>query len=180
MGDAPSLSVTHHMNTMEEQRGFTSRLNSPLLRPVGMVVGLIIVLCVLYVVFYVVKQQRVNASVDAETYQIVTLDSGRSYFGSLNDLEKEYVLLENAFFLKANSPDVDAEGNVVEPSTDEEELPFSLQRVGNQVHQGNDNLYIRADHIVSWQNLETDSPVVTAIDEYLASKEDLSNNDNGN
>ncbi len=158
---------------------FSSLFKTQGMRLVVCSVGVAVALCILFVVGFLVWSQRVNATIDTSTYQIVSLDSGRSYFGSLKDLDKEYVLLENAFFLKANNPEVDKSGNVVEPDPDAEELPFSLQRVGNQVHQGDDDLYIRADHVLSWQNLEIDSPVVTAIDEYLESKEDSGNtNDN--
>ncbi|MBI2410282.1 MAG: hypothetical protein HYV32_00095 [Candidatus Kerfeldbacteria bacterium] len=134
-------------------------------------IGLAMLLFI-FVVFWFMGQRKtaqVNESIDTSTYQIVTLDSGRSYFGKLSGLDEEYILLANAFFLKANEPQLDENGEAIEP--EEGDLPFTLQRIGNQVYEPTDDVYLKSEHVLSWQNLNKDSSVVTAINEYLETKE---------
>lgn len=107
-----------------------------------------------------------DQAIDQTTYQIVTLNDGRSYFGKLKGLGREYVHLRGTFFLKVSAPEFSPEGEE-EPSSEE---PFALQRMGTQLYGPEEDVYIHESQIVSWQNLREDSPVVTAIEEYQNTK----------
>lgn len=115
-----------------------------------------------------IARMSADSAIDTGSYQMVTLDTGRSYFGTLSGLGDDYATLENAFFLQAKTPELNEAGEV--QPTPEGELPFVLQRVGNQVYEGSDDLSIKAEHIVSWQNLKEDSQVVQTIQEYIDKK----------
>jgi hypothetical protein len=108
--------------------------------------------------------------IDQETYQVVKLKSGGSYFGKLSGLGKEYAIIEDTFYLQGMSPEVDENGNVIEEP--EGSLPFTLQAAENQPYQPEGQMSIRTDDISNWQNLSEDSEVVKAIDEYLDSGKD--------
>lgn len=140
--------------------------------PLSITVIVALIVCIFFSALIFGMRWKKNSEIDTRTYQIVTLDTGRSYFGSLRNLGHEYVLLEDAFFLKAKTPEGTEEQTqeTDAAATNSDELPFTLSRIGNQLYQPVDDLFIRSETIASWQNLDEESPVVAAIEEYLGTK----------
>lgn len=131
------------------------------------VIGIVVLLGMIDLGFRTLDRKASNRQIDQETYQIVTLTSGRSYFGALEGLDREYAMLRDAFYIRASAPEP---SESAEEAKEPEETPLALKRVGNEIYQATDDLSIRTDQILSWQNLEVDSPVVSAIDNFLESQ----------
>ncbi len=151
------------------------------MQPLWMCVAAIMLTVVLLAALIFVKSAYTTAAADkginSDAYQVVTLKSGRSYFGKLSDLGKEYARIESTFYLQPKTPEVNESGEVITPEGDDE-LPFTLQRIGNQVYGPEAEIFIRTDDISNWQNLSGDSPVAKAIDEYLSGKKETEGSEN--
>lgn len=106
-----------------------------------------------------------DRAIDSSTYQVVMLDNGKTYFGKLSGLGSEYVELKDVYFIKPSWEEAAEEGEEVETN-------IALQRIRNQLYEPVDDMSIRSDHIISWQNLREDSQVLEAIQEFLSSEEE--------
>ncbi len=94
-------------------------------------------------------------TVKKDTYQAVTLSSNQLYFGKITSATEDTVTLKDVYYL-ANDTSVNAaENNPANTST--------LRPLSKAIYGPEDALYIRRDHIVSWQNLSKDSQVVKTI-----------------
>lgn len=111
------------------------------------------------------QDASVKQAIDPSTYQVVTLDNGKTYFGKLRFLNNDYVLLEDVYFLK---PSWEEEGT----AETTEETTIALQHIRNQLYEPADDLYIRSEDITSWQNLQRESRIVKAIKESLSAEEE--------
>lgn len=109
------------------------------------------------------QDNSIQQAIDSSTYQVVTLDNGKTYFGKLRFLNNDYVLLEDVYFLKTSFE---------EEETEEADAgtTIALQRIRNQLYEPADDLYIRAEDITSWQNLQRQSRIVQAIEESLSAE----------
>lgn len=96
----------------------------------------------------------------SDRYQAVFLDNGRTFFGKLKNIDGDYLLLESAYYAK------DAE--VPENATAEQKAAIknnvSLAKVGSEVYGPETSISIRAEQVLFWQNLKSDSKVTQAIE----------------
>jgi hypothetical protein len=157
--------VTGNANAEQAKRQMPKEMKSFWMCAV-VVVLIVVLLAALIVGKSAYRARQADKDINTDTYQIVTLTSGRSYFGKLSGLGNEYASIENTFYLQAKTPQVDESGNAIENPADDG-LPFTLQPIRNQVYQPEAPMSIRASDISNWQNLSKDSAVAKAIDEYL-------------
>jgi hypothetical protein len=94
-----------------------------------------------------------------DRYQAVFLDNGQVFFGKLKNTDGTYLILENAYYTK--------KAEVPEDATEEQkaaiEANVSLAKVGKEVYGPESTLSIRAEQVLFWQNLTSDSKVSSAI-----------------
>lgn len=95
-----------------------------------------------------------------DRYQAVFLDNGQVFFGKLKNTRGAYLKLENAYYSKSQE--------LPENATAEQKVAtannVSLIKVGDEVYGPENSLNIRAEQVLFWQNLTTDSKVAKAID----------------
>ncbi|MDX1765860.1 MAG: hypothetical protein R3313_02815 [Candidatus Saccharimonadales bacterium] len=107
--------------------------------------------------------------VKEDRYQAVFLDNGQVYFGKLSDTNKDYVVLQDIYYLQVNQPvqpEQVAEGE--DPAEQpEQQAQISLAKLGNELHGPEDVMYIQHDKIIFWENLKTEGQVTTAIVDFV-------------
>jgi hypothetical protein len=89
--------------------------------------------------------------VDKQTYQAVFVDNDQIYFGRIAKDEGEFITLNDVYYIKVNSDSSDGK----------------LTRLGdNEPHGPKNQMFIEREHIIFWENLRANSPVVQTIRTY--------------
>lgn len=110
--------------------------------------------------------------VDDTTYQAVFLQNGQVYFGRLTNVNQEYVVLTDVYYLQNKAADqaeggaaTEAEATADSKAADakEGESQLQLNKLGSELHGPQNQMFIVQDNISFWENLKTDSKVVEAI-----------------
>ena len=89
-------------------------------------------------------------SVNTNTLQAVFLDNGLIYFGKLKEVNRDYVALDEAYYLRTNTQTPNDGG-------------LNLVRVIDDLHRPENTIYISKTKITFWENLQVNSPVLTII-----------------
>lgn len=107
-------------------------------------------------------------------WQAVFLTNGQVYFGQLSNAGSAYPELTNIYYLQVQEVPIQP----AEPATDEAGVQPAQQtaqqmvlvKFGTEMHRPQDRMFINNDHILFYENLEADSQVIKAIDDYLNSQ----------
>ena len=83
----------------------------------------------------------------------VYLDSGQIFYGKKDKQNKNYVTMTNVFYYQPGVRSAKAEN-------------IRIIKVGTEIHQPQDYIYINKQHIERQEQLSNDSKVVKAIEEY--------------
>lgn len=164
---APPASITpdypksHHTNG--GGRKFP-KLNTHVSTPSKVLVVLLIVASLLVITTLLLGIiPRVQTTVKEDKYQAVFLLNGQVYFGKLDSLNNEYVILKDIYYLQVEQtvqPNQQSKPN--EPA---KQPNVSLVKLGNELHGPEDEMFIVRDKVVFWENLKDDGKVVQAIKE---------------
>lgn len=93
--------------------------------------------------------QPSDHSVDSATYQAVFLTNNQIYFGHLTRTNDQFLKLQDVFYVQLPERDT-TRGRVV--------------RLGDsETHRPTNEMIINSDHILFWENLQTDSPIIQTI-----------------
>jgi hypothetical protein len=96
-----------------------------------------------------------------DRYQAVFLDNGQVFFGKLKNTHGDYLTLESAYYTRKQ--------DVPDDATEEQKAAVnnnvSLARVGDEVYGPESTLRIKAEQVLFWQDLKSDSKVAKAIDD---------------
>ncbi len=97
--------------------------------------------------------------VKTETVQAVFLSNGQVYFGTITRMNELSMTLEDVYYLQVNQT---LQGEGSEVSTN-----FALQKLGAaEIHGPEDAMVINREHVLYWENLEEDSDIITAMEQY--------------
>ena len=97
-------------------------------------------------------------------YQAVFLTNGQVYFGSLSQVEDDFVNLRNIYYLQV-TPTLQTQGTV-EGGAQPPQQQLSLVKLGNELHGPVDEMFINRDHILFIEDLKDDGRVVQAIKDF--------------
>lgn len=90
-----------------------------------------------------------NEFIDQSTYQAIFLTNNQTYFGHLRDINENYLILSDVYYVKINK------------ETDES----ILVKLGIiEPHGPNDSMTINKDQVLFWENLRPDSQVIKTIE----------------
>lgn len=104
-----------------------------------------------------------DGDVNGDQYQALFLTNGQVYFGKLSNTNDAYVELRDIYYLQVTQNELqEGENNA---SADPQ---ISLAKLGNELHGPEDTMFVSRDQVLFWENLKTDSQVVTAINEFEA------------
>jgi len=91
--------------------------------------------------------------VDPSKYQAVFLVSGQVYFGSITNLNNNYIRLTNVYYLTQDSASSNSN--------------YSLVKLGcQQIHDPYDEMLINRSQVTFWENLQDDGKVVKSIKQF--------------
>lgn len=105
------------------------------------------------------KLAHSGEQVQADRYQAVFLDDGKVFFGKVKNLHGEYVTLQDVYYTQEQQSGAAANKDTQLESTSS----VSLVKVGDEVYGPESSMNIRANQILFWQNLKSDSKVAQAI-----------------
>jgi hypothetical protein len=91
-----------------------------------------------------------------DQFQAVFLNNGQVYFGKLSDIDDEYVLLEDIYYLQINQQVQPRQG-----SSGADNPEVSLVKLGDELHGPEDEMFIVRDKIVFWENLKPEGSQVS-------------------
>ena len=106
------------------------------------------------------KADSIGSQINKNKYQAIFLNSsdGQVYFGKLSVENKDYYKLTDIYYVRVQQ---------VQPDKNQAaQQNISLAKLGSEIHGPEDVMYIRADHVLFWENLKEDGQVVKAIVEY--------------
>ena len=98
-------------------------------------------------------------------WQAVFLSNGQVYFGQVVKMDKDFITLQNIYYLQVVS-----QQNTIGQPPDVQNQPeqrLTLIKLGNEIHGPQDRMMINRDQVVLIEDLKNDSRVVQAISDYL-------------
>lgn len=130
-------------------------------------IGGIILLLVVIGVFMMQPESSVSSvfKPDSDKYYAVFLKSDQAYFGQVSNIDNEYIHLTNVYYLSASKR---LQPLVEEGEEGEEAIKtgpkFTLFKLGNELHDPADEMYIPQNEIMFIEALQDDSRILQAID----------------
>lgn len=98
--------------------------------------------------------------VESDQYQAVFLSDGQIYFGKLSNVDQQYAVLEDIYYLQVQN------NSQVQQAEAEQAPQIQLVKLGNEIHGPQDKMVINADQILFWENLKDEGQVADAIARY--------------
>lgn len=92
--------------------------------------------------------------------QAVFLINGQVYFGQIDKINHDFLVLKNIYYLSDNS----------KLNSNEQNAKVSIIKLGQEVHGPEDIMYINRAEILFYENMKSDSEINKAIDKYLKEK----------
>jgi len=95
--------------------------------------------------------------VDPSKLQAVFLNNGQVYFGNIEGINKDYVLLTNVYYLQTSSTNGSASSQASN---------ISLVKLGCELHRPFDRMVINATQVTFWENLQANGQVAQAVSQW--------------
>lgn len=95
--------------------------------------------------------------VKSDQYQAVFLSNGQVYFGQIDKVRGDTMVLSDIYYLQVDQqlqPDESEDGDSPQ---------VSLAKLGNELHGPEDEMFINMSEVIFWENLKEDGDVVQAI-----------------
>ena len=123
----------------------------------GGVIVLLVVAVILVIAFSAPKSQA--GYVMTNKLQAIFLNTGQVYFGNIKEINPQFLVLENIYYLQTNnssgsSSSSAASGNV------------SLVKLGCELHAPYDQMVINMQEVTFWENLQSTGQVAKAVAQY--------------
>jgi hypothetical protein len=91
--------------------------------------------------------------------QAVFLNTGQVYFGNISDLNNNYLVLNNIFYLQTNSSGTST-------TTTSSNTNVTLVKLGCELHMPYDQMVINRAQVTFWENLQSNGQVAKAVASY--------------
>ncbi len=145
----------------------------------------IVVLAVLYAVSQYTKWDVLGLKKTAATnpatpgffgptgdWQAVFLTNGQVYFGRLKNVSSDYPELSDIYYLQVQNvpiqPAQPASGEQGVQPAQQTQQQLVLIKFGTELHRPADKMFINKDHVMFYEDLTVDSPVIKSIEDYKA------------
>ena len=115
----------------------------------GVILGLALSIIVFFSYDFFLESRDSGNLIDTDTYQAVFLSNNQIYFGHLINIDSQYPVLADVYYVRLEGSDATS-GRLV--------------RLGEgEPHGPKNEMIINRDHILFWENLNTDSKIVQTI-----------------
>ncbi|MEK7447680.1 MAG: hypothetical protein AAB632_02720 [Patescibacteria group bacterium] len=167
-----SLKNEEQTNIKEKEKNM--KVNQGLIKG-GFIVLVILILGYLFVMkpdlSLTKKQESSNSKVNvAETineksWYAVFFSNGQVYFGHLKDVSGQFVTLGEIYYLQLDKP-LQSTNPKDKLKEADEQTKLQLIKLGKELHGPKDEMTINRDHILFYEELNSDSKVVQSIEKY--------------
>jgi len=138
--------------------------NSYKLYRVGVVAAVLAIVVLLIGITLLLYANNTNTKDTESSYikgnklQAVFLNTGQVYFGSINELNNNFFVLTNIFYLQSNS----SSGSSA-TSTSSSSSNVTLVKLGCELHMPYDQMVINRAQVTFWENLQSNGQVAKAV-----------------
>lgn len=144
-------------------------VSAPMVSKVPWVIlGVVVAVLVLVGVVFRGKLFMKNSAMKAKTevqkpsgYQAMFLTNGQVYFGKIVSMEKEFVTMNDIYYLQVGPQQGSASqpGQAAQPA----QQNITLVKLGNELHGPVDEMHINKAQLLFYEDLKEDGQVVKAI-----------------
>jgi hypothetical protein len=119
------------------------------------------------------KQSSPEISFDSSNWQAIFLTNGQVYFGHMKGFEENYQELADIYYLQVQEVPIqpaqpaEQQAGVQPAAAPKTEQKLILVKFGTELHKPQDMMFVNRDHIMFYETLAADSPVVKSIEDYL-------------
>ena len=96
------------------------------------------------------------------TYYAVFLTNGQVYFGHINHIDNNLITLHDVYYFRTDS---NLSPSVLQTKKNVD-LHVSLVKLGNEVHEPKDALYINRQQVLFWEELTEKGKLTQALEKY--------------
>jgi hypothetical protein len=148
-----------------------------------LVTALVVIIIIAAVLFYLDASGKVKlfgdkqtgpaANFDSSSWKAVFLTNGQVYFGHLKNAAGAYPELSDIYYLQVQEVPIQPaepavnEAGVQAAAAQKTEQKLILVKFGTEVHKPTDKMMLNKDHVMFYETLAADSPVVKSIEDYL-------------
>jgi hypothetical protein len=93
-------------------------------------------------------------------YYAVFLVNGQVYFGHITNLNSSVLVLNNVYYLRTNT---NLSNELLKKNKDNTDLHLSLIKLGKELHEPQDTMYINTAQVLYWEELQNDGKLIQAI-----------------
>jgi hypothetical protein len=105
--------------------------------------------------------------IDKSKEQAVFLTNGQVYFGHVKAVNKQYIDLQNIYYLNVNQQVQPNQKDAATSATTNSNQSVSLVKLGCELHGPTDEMIINRDQVTFWENLKSDGQVSKAITQWV-------------
>lgn len=96
--------------------------------------------------------------INSSKLQAVFLNTGQVYFGNLQALNRDYMVLTNVYYLQSS--------NSNSSSTSSQSQNVSLVKLGCELHAPYDQMIVNTTQVTFWENLQSTGQVAKAVSQF--------------
>ncbi len=136
-------------------------LESLLTKWASLILGAMIVILLVAVTLVVASAQPKSQAnyVYSNKLQAVFLNTGQVYFGNIQSINPQYLVLTNIFYLQTNNSNSSS-------SSSSSNNNVSLVKLGCELHAPYDQMVINMQQVTFWENLRSSGQVAKAVAQY--------------
>lgn len=122
----------------------------------------IVALLVAAVVWFIYSSSPASQAryVDRTKLQAVFLNTGQVYFGNIQSLNKDYLVLTNVYYLQSSNT------TGTSSSSSQANQNISLVKLGCELHMPYDQMVVNTTQVTFWENLQSDGQVGKAVAQF--------------
>lgn len=130
----------------------------------------VIIVAVLAFTGVAVWMQKANSSsayIQSDKYQALFLTNSQVYFGKLQRLNDGSYRITDVFYIKSDpAATEDAAKQATSGTAQQANQQPTLIKLGDELHGPTDEIIVKDNQVLFWENLKTDGKVTKAIDAY--------------
>ncbi len=126
---------------------------------VGLVIAVLLISLIAVVSFSGTKSQ--GDYIYTNKLQAVFLNTGQVYFGNIKDINSQYLVLQNIYYLQTNNSNSSSTS-----SSNSSNSNVSLVKLGCELHAPYDQMVINMSQVTFWENLQSTGQVAKAVAQY--------------
>lgn len=128
---------------------------------IGAIVAIVVLLIAL-IVFISANNSSLkdteNSYINKGKLQAVFLNTGQVYFGNVSELNNQFLVLKNIYYLQTSS-----NGSSSAATTSSSNTNVTLVKLGCELHMPYDQMVINRSQVTFWENLQSNGQVAKAV-----------------